>query len=38
MFEGHVDVVTEGDPVGWSFDPFAGDVVQGRLRGRGRRT
>ena len=35
MFEGHVDVVTEGDPVGWSFDPFAGDVVQGRLRGRG---
>ncbi|MEP6560703.1 MAG: M20/M25/M40 family metallo-hydrolase [Nakamurella sp.] len=35
MFEGHVDVVTEGDPAGWSFDPFAGDVVAGRLRGRG---
>ena len=35
MFEGHVDVVTEGDPAGWSFDPFAGDVVGGRLRGRG---
>ncbi|HEY4992435.1 MAG TPA: M20/M25/M40 family metallo-hydrolase, partial [Nakamurella sp.] len=35
MFEGHVDVVTEGDPTLWSFDPYAGDVVQGRLRGRG---
>ena len=32
---GHVDVVTEGDPAGWSFDPFGGDVVDGRLRGRG---
>ncbi len=35
MFEGHVDVVTEGDPATWSFDPFAGDVVDGVLRGRG---
>jgi succinyl-diaminopimelate desuccinylase len=35
MFEGHVDVVTEGDPAGWSFDPFAGDIVAGHLRGRG---
>ena len=35
MFEGHVDVVTEGDPATWSFDPYAGDVVDGRLRGRG---
>ena len=35
MFEGHVDVVTEGDPDLWSFDPYAGDVVDGRLRGRG---
>ncbi len=35
MFEGHSDVVTEGDPAGWSFDPYAGDVVDGRLRGRG---
>lgn len=35
MFEGHVDVVTEGDPTAWSFDPYAGDVVDGRLRGRG---
>ncbi|MEO7126377.1 MAG: M20 family metallopeptidase [Nakamurella sp.] len=35
MFEGHTDVVTEGDPAGWSFDPYAGDVVDGMLRGRG---
>ncbi len=35
MFEGHVDVVTEGDAGAWSFDPYAGDVVDGRLRGRG---
>jgi len=35
MFEGHLDVVTEGDPAGWSFDPYAGDIVDGRLRGRG---
>jgi len=35
MFEGHTDVVTEGDVGRWSFDPFAGDVVDGRLRGRG---
>lgn len=35
MFEGHSDVVTPGDPDGWTFDPFAGDIVDGRLRGRG---
>lgn len=35
MFEGHTDVVTEGDPSVWSFDPYAGDIVDGRLRGRG---
>jgi succinyl-diaminopimelate desuccinylase len=35
MFEGHVDVVTEGDQALWSFDPFCGDVVDGRLLGRG---
>lgn len=29
MFEGHVDVVTEGDRDAWSFDPFAGDIVDG---------
>jgi succinyl-diaminopimelate desuccinylase len=35
MFEGHVDVVTEGDPAAWSFDPYSGEVVDGRLLGRG---
>ncbi len=35
LFEGHLDVVTEGDPDAWTFDPYAGDVVDGRLRGRG---
>jgi succinyl-diaminopimelate desuccinylase len=35
MFEGHTDVVTEGDRDEWSFYPFAGDIVDGRLRGRG---
>ncbi len=35
MFEGHLDVVTPGDTDRWSFPPFAGDVVDGRLRGRG---
>ncbi len=35
MLEGHIDVVTEGDPSAWSFDPYAGDIVDGWLRGRG---
>jgi succinyl-diaminopimelate desuccinylase len=35
MFEGHTDVVTEGDPDGWSVDPFAGEIRDGRLWGRG---
>lgn len=35
MLEGHTDVVTEGDRRGWTFDPYAGDIVDGRLRGRG---
>lgn len=35
MLEGHTDVVTEGDAAQWTFDPYAGDVVDGMLRGRG---
>ena len=35
MFEGHTDVVTEGDRSDWSFPPYVGDIVDGRLRGRG---
>jgi len=35
MFEGHLDVVSEVDPDLWSFDPYGGEVVEGRLQGRG---
>jgi succinyl-diaminopimelate desuccinylase len=39
MFEGHSDVVTEGDPTRWQHQPFAGALVEGsdgqRLYGRG---
>ena len=33
MFEGHTDVVTEGD--GWTVDPFGAAIVDGKLFGRG---
>ena len=33
MFEGHTDVVTEGD--GWTVDPFGAEIVDGKLWGRG---
>ncbi|WP_221765803.1 M20 family metallopeptidase [Streptomyces sp. WAC 06783] len=35
MFEGHTDVVTEGDPAAWSVDPYGGQIHDGRLWGRG---
>jgi succinyl-diaminopimelate desuccinylase len=35
LFEGHTDVVTEGNPADWAFDPFGGDIVDGKIRGRG---
>lgn len=35
LFEGHTDVVTEGDGAQWTVDPFGGDIVDGRLYGRG---
>jgi len=35
LFEGHTDVVTEGDPQAWSHPPFGGEIVDGRLYGRG---
>lgn len=36
MFEGHTDVVTEGDPTAWSYGgPFSGAIVDGRIYGRG---
>ena len=35
MFEGHTDVVTEGDPSTWQYPPFAGKIINGKLYGRG---
>jgi succinyl-diaminopimelate desuccinylase len=35
MFEGHIDVVTEGDPGAWSVDPYGAEIRDGRLWGRG---
>ena len=35
MFEGHSDVVTEGDPSRWERDPFGAEIADGRLWGRG---
>ena len=35
MFEGHTDVVTEGDRAAWSFDPYGGELRDGRVLGRG---
>ncbi|MGW8380887.1 M20 family metallopeptidase [Streptomyces sp. ODS28] len=35
MFEGHTDVVTEGDPEDWTVDPYGAVVRDGKLWGRG---
>jgi succinyl-diaminopimelate desuccinylase len=35
LLEGHTDVVTEGDASAWSHPPFGGDLVDGRIYGRG---
>ncbi len=35
LLEGHTDVVTEGDPNEWSHPPFAAELVNGRIYGRG---
>lgn len=35
MFEGHTDVVSEGDPQGWSFPPYSAEIRDGRMLGRG---
>lgn len=34
-FAGHTDVVPVGDADAWAGDPFAGDVIEGNLYGRG---
>lgn len=35
LFEGHTDVVTEGDPSAWTYPPFEALVVGDRIYGRG---
>lgn len=35
MFEGHLDVVTEGSPDQWTHDPFGAELSDGRIWGRG---
>ncbi|MDW3180237.1 MAG: M20 family metallopeptidase [Acidimicrobiia bacterium] len=35
LFEGHTDVVTEGDHADWTVDPFGGEIIEGKLYGRG---
>lgn len=34
-FAGHTDVVPVGDPAKWTADPFAGEIVNGQILGRG---
>jgi succinyl-diaminopimelate desuccinylase len=35
VFAGHTDVVPTGDVARWRCDPFAGEIVDGRIIGRG---
>jgi succinyl-diaminopimelate desuccinylase len=35
LFEGHTDVVTEGDRDSWTLDPFGAHIIGGRMYGRG---
>jgi succinyl-diaminopimelate desuccinylase len=35
LLEGHTDVVTEGDAREWTHPPFAAELVNGRIYGRG---
>jgi succinyl-diaminopimelate desuccinylase len=35
LLEGHTDVVTEGDASEWTYPPFAAELVDGRIYGRG---
>jgi len=34
-FAGHTDVVPVGDAAAWSVDPFGGEIIDGKLFGRG---
>lgn len=35
VFAGHTDVVPAGDVARWRFDPFSGEIAEGRIFGRG---
>lgn len=35
LFDGHVDVVPTGDPDAWAGDPYAAELRDGRIHGRG---
>lgn len=35
LFEGHTDVVTEGNREAWTYDPFGAEIIDGRMYGRG---
>ncbi|HEV2356025.1 MAG TPA: YgeY family selenium metabolism-linked hydrolase [bacterium] len=35
LFDGHLDVVDAGDVARWRCDPFGGELIDGRLYGRG---
>lgn len=35
LLNGHIDVVPEGDKSKWKYDPYGGDIVDGKLYGRG---
>jgi acetylornithine deacetylase len=35
LLNGHIDVVPTGDPAAWAGDPYSGDLVDGRIHGRG---
>ncbi|WP_255298385.1 peptidase [Brevibacillus dissolubilis] len=35
ILNGHVDVVPEGDRKQWDADPFSGEIIDGKLYGRG---
>src|SRR6266699_2313162 len=35
VFNGHIDVVREGDRASWQYEPWGADLVDGRIFGRG---
>lgn len=35
LFDGHIDTVPVSDPSKWTFDPFGGEIDNGKIYGRG---